>query len=239
MNRVVNAGKYLGFGVVTVLVALSSSLPAGLSAAAAPGLVISEVHPAGSGNGTYGADWFEVTNTGTSAVDITGWKMDDGSNSFDLSVALNGVGSIAPGQSVVFIDTSAPIDISAFGTAWFGSNVPGGFTIGTYGGAGVGLSTGGDAVYIFDAAGVAQTGISFGTADALAPFQTFDNAAGLNGVAISQLSAVGVNGAGVALNSVVEIGSPGRIAPVPEPTTYALLLAGLGLVGVAARKRQA
>ena len=26
------------------------------------------------------ADWFEVTNTGTTAVDITGWKMDDNSN---------------------------------------------------------------------------------------------------------------------------------------------------------------
>jgi hypothetical protein len=34
------------------------------------------VHPAGSGNGSYRADWFEVTNTGTSPVD-TGWTMDD------------------------------------------------------------------------------------------------------------------------------------------------------------------
>jgi hypothetical protein len=25
---------------------------------------ISEIHPTGSGNGTYAADWFEVTNTG-------------------------------------------------------------------------------------------------------------------------------------------------------------------------------
>ena len=27
-------------------------------------VAITEVHPSGSGNGTYAADWFEVTNTG-------------------------------------------------------------------------------------------------------------------------------------------------------------------------------
>jgi len=32
--------------------------------------------------------------------------------------------------------------------------------------------------------------------------------------------------------------SPFAIAAVPEPETYAMLLAGLGLVGVAARRRK-
>ena len=37
-----------------------------------------------------------------------------------------------------------------------------GFTIGTYTGGGVGLSTGGDAVNLFDASGKRVTGVSFG-----------------------------------------------------------------------------
>jgi hypothetical protein len=108
MNWFVYAGKYLAFGIVTVLMAFMGSPPAGVSAAATASVVISEVHPSGSGNGTYAADWFEVTNTGTSAVDITGWKMDDNSNSPAAAVVLNGVASIAPGQSVVFIESSTP-----------------------------------------------------------------------------------------------------------------------------------
>ena len=45
-----------------------------------PSVFISEVHPSGSGNTSYSADWFEVTNNGTTAVTITGWQMDDNSN---------------------------------------------------------------------------------------------------------------------------------------------------------------
>ena len=66
--------RYLTFGVVTLLLAFVNPAPHGISAAATPTVFISEVHPAGSGNGTYNADWFEVTNAGTAAVDITGWK---------------------------------------------------------------------------------------------------------------------------------------------------------------------
>ncbi|MGF1992052.1 MAG: SdiA-regulated domain-containing protein, partial [Nostoc sp. ZfuVER08] len=44
-----------------------------------PNVIISEVSPWSSGNSPYGADWFEVTNTGTSTIDITGWRIDDDS----------------------------------------------------------------------------------------------------------------------------------------------------------------
>jgi Lamin Tail Domain len=161
-NRFSNAGRCLAFGLATALVAFVNPAPARVSAAAATSVVISEVHPAGSGNGTYNADWFEMTNAGTEAVDLTGWKMDDNSNSFSTAVALTGVASIAPGQSVVFIESTVPVDIGAFETAWFGGSVPSGFTVGTYGGPGVGLSTNGDAVNLFDAGGNRITGISFG-----------------------------------------------------------------------------
>jgi hypothetical protein len=63
-------------------------LGAGVAAADASDLVISEVWPGGSSNGSYAADWFEVTNTGPTAVDITGWKVDDNSNLFSAAAPL-------------------------------------------------------------------------------------------------------------------------------------------------------
>ncbi len=199
---------------------------------ASAAIIISEVHPTGSGNSTYLADWFELTNTGGAAVDITGWRIDDGSNAFATSFPLRGVTSILPGQSVVFAEGNAagsndPTIHAAFQTAWFGGSIPAGFTIGGYGGSGLGLSSGGDGVSIFDSIGTPIASVTFGAATNLV---TFDNATGLAG-AISALSAVGVNGA---FNSLAggEIGSPGA---VPEPATLGLF--GLGGLAVARRRR--
>jgi hypothetical protein len=199
----------------------------------APGqaaLFISEVAPWSSGSSPVAADWFEVTNTGSSALNISGWKMDDNSNSFGSAVALNGITSIASGESVIFIETTSPATtISTFRNIWFGTNPPANLQIGSYSGSGVGLGTGGDAVNLFNALGVVQARVDFG-ASPTAPFRTFDNAAGLNNVVISTLSTVGVNGAFVAVNDPNEIGSPGSIAAVPEPSGILGLL-GLGVMG--------
>ena len=56
-----------------------------------------------------------------------------------------------------------------------------------------------------------QAKVFFGASPAGPSFPTFDNAAGLNNAAISQLSVVGVNGAIAAVNDTKEIGSPGTI----------------------------
>ncbi len=203
-----------------------------LSAQASADIKITEVASWSSGNSPVGADWFELTNTGAAAVDITGWSMDDSSATPGVA-ALTGVTSIAAGESVIFIESDASAN-ATFLSTWFGDNAPAGLQIGNYMGGGVGLSTNSDGVNIFDVANVLRASVSFGAATAA---QTFDNAAGLNGP-IAQLSVVGVNGAFAALNDPAEIGSPGSIAAVPEPETYALMLAGLGLVATFARKRQ-
>ena len=90
-----------------------------------------EVAPYASGNTAYEADWIELTNMGSSAVNLTGWKMDDNSNSFAAGAALRGVTSIAAGQSVIFLESNASGTNDAainagFKSAWFGSNVPAG-----------------------------------------------------------------------------------------------------------------
>lgn len=210
-----------------------AALTASLSLQANANIAITEVAPWGSGNAPYEADWFELTNMGNTAIDIAGWKVDDSSNSFGAALALNGIANIAAGQSVIFMESANGADIASFVSTWFGSNPSP--LVGYYSGSGIGLSTSGDAVNIYNAAGVRQANVSFGAADATSPYQTFDNAAGING-AIAQLSSVGVNGAFVASNNAFEIGSPGTIAAVPEPENYALFLAGLGVIGMSIRK---
>lgn len=187
--------------------ALESVSPA---AAAVGDLKITEVAAWGSGNSAYAADWFELTNTTASAIDITGWRMDDSSAAVATSLALNGITSIPAGKSVIFLESANPTSITtAFVASWFGGTVPAGLQIGTYTGAGAGLSTGGDGVNIFDTAGVVQASVSFGTSPAAAPFATFDNTAGVNNAAISTLSVAGVNGAFLVSTGTPAIGSPG------------------------------
>ncbi len=175
-------------------------------------IIISEVAPWSSSNSPFGADWFEVTNTSSSAINITGWKFDDNSNAFASSVALNGITSIAPGESVIFLETATPTaTIPSFKSTWFGANPPASLQIGSYTGSGVGLSTAGDAVNLFDASGILQANVVFGSSPAGPKFPTFNNAAGLNSTTISQLSVKGVNGAFAAVSDTMEIGSPGTI----------------------------
>lgn len=211
---------------VLAAAAVASTAQAG---ALPPQIRITEVSAYGSGNAPYAADWIELTNFGAAAVNIAGWRFDDDSASFGSGVALNGVTSIAPGESVVFLNSTTAA--TGFVNAWFGGTLPSGLQIGSYTGSGTGLSTNGDQVNIYDSLGTLVTGVSFG-ASPTSNFATFDNAAGVSGGSISQLSVVGVNGA-FAAPSYADIGSPGVI---PAPGAAALLALG-GLI--AGRRRRA
>jgi uncharacterized protein YjiK len=185
--------------------AASAPLTVTITTAAAPAsLAVTEVSPWSSGDSSYAADWWELTNTGTQPADLTGYRMDDDSNSSANAVALNGVGSLAPGQSAIFIE-GGPAQVTAFESFWFGASVPAGFQMGYYSGSGVGLSTGGDQVNIFAPGTTTHvTGVSFGASTS---GKTFDNPAGASG-AITALSAAGKNGA---FTVGAETGSPGAI----------------------------
>ena len=180
-----------------------------------PNLYISEVAAWSSGSSPVGADWFEITNSGSSAINIAGWKVDDSSGLFSAAAALNGVTSIAPGESVIFFET---VDLSTTSTTfintWFGGVAPAGLQFGSYSGGGLGLSTGGDGVNLFSSAGVLQASVNFGASPS-GPFATFNNAAGLNNATITQLSAVLQNGAFAVTPATptphTEIASPGSV----------------------------
>jgi len=203
------------------IILIISLMAASLTGAQAA-LIITEVMSSSGTGGT--PDWFEVTNTGTSAVDITNFRFDDGSFRFGSSVPLVGVTSMAAGQSVVFIETSTPLTtIADFRTFWGGSATTA--VIGSYTGAGVSLSSGGDGASIFDTSEVSVAFVSFGAATTGSSFG-YDLASYPNQNGFGGLSVNGSNGAFISANALGNIGSPGVAffpSEVPEPSRLGFL----------------
>jgi hypothetical protein len=212
-------------------------------------LRISEVMSSSGVGGT--ADWFEVTNYGSSPVAMTGARMDDNSFTFLSSVELLGVSSIAAGDSAVFIETSTldpAAEVAAFRTFWGGDAT--GAPIGYYSGSGISFSSNGDGVVVFDSIGGELTPqTSFPAATAGSSFYwaygpTGDFVYGSQSAGV--VSAVGTL-AGSTFDQVTflsanalpqNIGSIGTAAvSVPEPAGLGLAAAGLSLAGLAARHR--
>jgi hypothetical protein len=110
---------------------------------------------------------------------------------------------------------------AAFIANWFGGTAPAGFQIGNYSGTGIGLSTAGDAVNIFNTTGGLITRVDFGASTPVPRLASFDNSAGLNNLVLTQLSVLGNNGAFSISNSLgnTEVGSPGRVSAVPEASS--------------------
>ena len=214
--------------MTTALVAISSSALADLR--------ITEVMSSSAGGGSPTGDFFEVTNYGSSAVSMFGWKMDD--NSFDITkaVALNGITSIGAGESVIFIESALGAAVNSFKSFWGGLT---GVQVGYYSGSGTGLSSGGDGVILFNAEAAEATRVSFGAATSGKTFFWGYNAAtgatdpSYNGL----VSSVGTIGTQVTFTSSGDTGSLGTAigtAAVPTPGAVALL----GLAGLVSRRRK-
>jgi len=181
---------------------------------------ITEVMSSSGDTGT--EDWFELTNLGSTDVNITGWKMDDNSFNYSVAIALNGITTIKSGESVIFLevkskDGNPAVDVPAFKTFWWGESAND-TQVGYYTGSGVGLSSGGDGLIIFDATepvGIKVDSVSFGTATEGSSFYWTYNAS-LNVVDTAVVSTVGTINGTVANqvtvtsdNSLGNIGSPG------------------------------
>ena len=110
------------------------------------------------------------------------------------SIAAGAVGDLRRGQRPT---------ADGFKTSWFPA--PDASQVGTYSGGGIGLSTDGDAVNLFDAGARRSPASTFG---ASTTFFTFDNAAGLSGP-ITRLS---VGRRQRRVHDGGETGSPGAIA---------------------------
>ena len=177
----------------------------GLSAQGQAQAILRITEAMSSSGGT--ADWFEVTNYGNTAADITGFRMDDNSFAAGSAVLLNGVTTIAPGESVIFVESAAPVtDLPAFRTFW---GLAGSVQVGSYTGSGISFSSSGDGAAIFSTTNAEISRVTFGAATTGRSFYYVYNSAGTMLNSGAPVSAVGTVGAFTSLNVLGNIGSPG------------------------------
>ena len=207
------------YSLLSALVAASVIVPA-----AHAGIVITEVMSSSGTGGT--PDWFELTNDGSSAVSLTGWKMDDGSFNIAAAVALSGISSIGAGESVIFIESAAGAGVASFRTFWGGlTNVQ----VGYYSGSQVSLSSGGDGVGVFNTLNTLVNQVSFGAATTGSSFFWGWDAQGAidpnySGV-VSTVGTIGTQVGFVSADALGNIGSLGTaiLAPAPGVAAFASL----------------
>ena len=209
---------------VSLLSIAAAAIAANVSVA---NIRITEVMSSSNGGGTPTPDFFEITNYGSSAVTLTGWKMDDNSFAIGSAVALSGITSIGAGETVVFIESAAGAAVSSFRSFWGGLA---GVQVGYYSGSGVSLSSNGDRVVLFNSGNTEVTRVSFGAATSGSTFfRGYDAASGVVDSSYNGLvSTVGTIGSQVTFQSSGDTGSLGTAINAPAPGAVALLgVAGL------------
>ena len=193
---------------------------------------------AGVGGPDHTLDWFELTNFSDSvSYPLNTYFVNDNSGGTGSARLMQGVASIAPGESVIFLMEGTAIDTDTFRTVWnlVGSPVQ----VGYADGSGLGLGAGGDAVNVY----TGDTG-----SDTLVTGQSypaFDDSNYASFVWNNDLNAWddsrAVAGVWGAYNSTVSagdsnapaVGSPGVAIPAPGALTLAC---AAGLVGLRRRR---
>ena len=169
-------------------------------------------------------DWWELSNLGSFAVNLHGYRFDDNSASLSFACTLTNEVTIAPGESVVLVEN---MSAAAFRAWWGPQAIPSNVKIISYSGSGLSFSAGGDAVNVWNAVAAADSdkvaSVTFGTATRGVSFGYDPDASTFGG-----LSAAGVNGAFIAAVNG-DIGSPGTIINLPRFTAYSLDSGGFHL----------
>jgi len=191
-----------------------------LGVAARADLVITEVMSSSSHtNSAANGDWWELYNSGTTDVDLTGYSWDDNTATAG-SADFNGTTVAAGAYLIVCQETigaeqawrdlwgiSASVPVVNLGNTEFQN-----------------FSASGDEIHLYDAAMLELTSVVFGTATAGYSFEWDSTGSALN------LSVLGENDAFQATASAggnPDIASPGTGLAIPEPATGALLAFGV------------
>lgn len=196
---------------------------------------------------TSAGEFFELTNFGPTAIDLTGWVYDDDSRLSTVDpllptggstggATLSALGLLAPGESAIVTEANAATFRSQWGLA-ASIKVLGGITnnLGRV-----------DEINVFDAGGALVARLTYGDTTQPGTVRTL----GISGNPGTNSVLTGTTAAGWVLSSsgdafgsfastAGDLGNPGIYAPIPEPAEVALMLAGLAVLGAAARARRA
>lgn len=195
------------------------------------GIVVTEVmsssaHPSGTSN----ADWFELTNNGASAFDLTGFSWDDDSATAGVA-HFGGITSIAAGQSIVVTGETLGAEAS-FKSDWnIGAGIP---VVNLGSGEFQSFSSSTDQIHIFNASNVEVLSLTFGAATTGFSLEWDTNGNSLASSVIGQNGAYQASSDGAG-HAGIDVGSPGTA--VPEPASLALLATALPVLG--RRRRRA
>ena len=156
-------------------------------------------------------DWWEITSFSPVPISLSGWRFDDNSASLGSALLIADTNLvILPGESIVFVERLAPDE---FRTWWGTNNLPTGLKIVTYTGSGIGLSSGGDGLRLWNATATANAdtidGVDFPAGDPGISFNFNPDTKEFGKLSVLDLN--GVFQAPATLEGVKEWGSPGRI----------------------------
>ncbi len=176
-------------------------------------LIISEVMSSSSHTNTVAnGDWWELYNSGPSAIDLTSYSWDD-SSATPGSAGFGGL-TINAGEAIIIGQETVGQE-AAWLTAWGLAGV----TVINLGNTDFqNFAAGGDEIHVYDPLNVQVATVTFGTATAGFSFEWDASGTDLG------LSVNGENGAfqaDVSAGGGPDIGSPGAV--IPEPGTIVLL----------------
>jgi Lamin Tail Domain/Abnormal spindle-like microcephaly-assoc'd, ASPM-SPD-2-Hydin len=168
-------------------------------------------------------DWWELTNTGSTSVNLTGYKWDDTPTPATPTMGSFPAGVIIqPGESIVILDEPAS-NVGTWRAAWGLNSTTQVIDRDRFASTGgepfSGLGNGGDEVNLYDPTGKTVASAEFGVSNK-GKSQAFHR----DGMAIYGLSSTpGVHGATASALSSYEVGSPGdaRLHFITAPVAHA------------------
>ena len=194
-----------------------------------PKLVVTEVQASEAIPVGEHRDWWELTNLDDHTINLRGYRFDDGSATITSAFTFTNDILIKPGESVVFVQeiNSANFAVTPdVFRAWWGTNQLEGVQIVPYPDIGLGLSSGGDAINLWNPTATANSDTIASVTFSASPNPAgrtfvYDPDAPIAGI-LNVLATEGVNGAFVAEQSG-DIGSPGRVV---DPLIISAVRAG-------------